>query len=75
MINIPAIMQNYDSSDVDLIMTITTPCLAGACNKVKQEPVGTSALPLPPALPQVGFWAVLHENGPTTCRFSLSSFC
>jgi hypothetical protein len=33
MINIPAIMQNYDSSDVDLIMTITTPCLAGACNK------------------------------------------
>ena len=35
MINIPAILQNYDSSDVDLIMTITTPCLAGACNKVK----------------------------------------
>ena len=38
MINIPAIMQNYDSSEVDLIMTITTPCLAGACNKVKHEP-------------------------------------
>src|ERR1700730_10348055 len=30
MINIPAILQNYDSSDVDLIMTISTPCLAGA---------------------------------------------
>jgi putative ABC transport system substrate-binding protein len=39
MINIPAILQNYDSSDVDLIMTISTPCLAGACNKVKHKPV------------------------------------
>src|SRR5271165_5583007 len=39
MINIPAIVQNYDSSDVDLIMTITTPCLAGACNNVKHKPV------------------------------------
>lgn len=39
MMNIPAILQNYDSSDVDLIMTITTPCLAGACNKVKHKNV------------------------------------
>ena len=39
MINIPAILQNYDSSDVDLIMTISTPCLAGACSKVKHKPV------------------------------------
>ena len=39
MINIPAIVQNYDNSDVDLIMTISTPCLAGACNKVKHKPV------------------------------------
>ena len=39
MINIPAILQNYDSSDVDLIMTISTPCLAGACNTVKHKPV------------------------------------
>lgn len=39
MINIPAILQNYDSSDVDIIMTITTPCLVGACNKVKHKPV------------------------------------
>jgi putative ABC transport system substrate-binding protein len=39
MINIPAILQNYDNSDVDLIMTITTPCLTGACNKVKHKPV------------------------------------
>ncbi len=37
--NIPAILQNYDSSDVDLIMTITTPCLTGACSKVKHKPV------------------------------------
>jgi putative ABC transport system substrate-binding protein len=39
MINIPAILQNYDSSDVDIIMTVTTPCLAGACSKVKHKPV------------------------------------
>lgn len=39
MMNIPAILQNYDNSDVDLIMTVTTPCLAGACNKVKHKPV------------------------------------
>ena len=39
MMNIPAILQNYDSSDVDLIMTITTPCLSAACNKVKHKPV------------------------------------
>ena len=39
MINIPAIFQNYDNSDVDLILTISTPCLAGACNNVKHKPV------------------------------------
>ena len=39
MINIPAILQNYDSSDVDLIMTISTPCLAGACSNVKHKQV------------------------------------
>ena len=39
MMNIPAILQNYDSSDVDLIMTVSTPCLAGACNNVKHKPV------------------------------------
>src|SRR5215472_8245706 len=39
MINVPAILQNADNSDVDLIMTATTPCLAGACNTVKRKPV------------------------------------
>jgi ABC-type uncharacterized transport system substrate-binding protein len=39
MINIPAMLQNYDSSDVDLIMTISTPCLSGACSKVKHKPL------------------------------------
>ena len=39
MINIPAMLQNYDSSDADIIMTISTPCLVGACNKVKHKPV------------------------------------
>jgi putative ABC transport system substrate-binding protein len=39
MINVPAILQNHDNSDVDLIMTVTTPCLVGACNRVKHKPV------------------------------------
>lgn len=39
MIHIPAILQNYDNSDVDVIMTISTPCLSGACSKVKNKPV------------------------------------
>ena len=39
MINVPAILQNADNSDVDLIMTATTPCLSGACNTVKRKPV------------------------------------
>lgn len=39
MMNVPAILQNYDNSDVDLIMTITTPCLSGACNRVKHKRV------------------------------------
>ncbi|HEY8713917.1 MAG TPA: ABC transporter substrate-binding protein [Candidatus Acidoferrum sp.] len=39
MIHIPAILQNYDNSDADVIMTISTPCLSAACNKVKNKPV------------------------------------
>jgi len=39
MIHIPALMQNYDNSDVNVIMTISTPCLAAACNTVKNKPV------------------------------------
>ena len=39
IINIPAILQNYDNSDVDVIMTISTPCLSGACSNVKHKPV------------------------------------
>lgn len=39
MANIPAMLQNFDNSDVDLIMTISTPCLTGACNSVRHKPV------------------------------------
>jgi putative ABC transport system substrate-binding protein len=39
MIHIPAILANYDNSDADVIMTISTPCLAAACNKIKNKPV------------------------------------
>jgi ABC-type uncharacterized transport system substrate-binding protein len=37
--NIPALLQNYDNQDVDLIVTMTTPCLTSACNSVRKKPV------------------------------------
>ncbi|MEW6357127.1 MAG: ABC transporter substrate-binding protein [Planctomycetota bacterium] len=37
--NITPILQNYDNSDVDLIVTMTTPCLTAACATVKRRPV------------------------------------
>jgi len=37
--NIPALLQNYDNQDLDLIMTMTTPCLTSACNTVRKKPV------------------------------------
>lgn len=37
--NIPALLQNYDSQDVDLIVTLTTPCLTGACTMVRKKQV------------------------------------
>jgi len=37
--NIPALLQNYDSQQMDLIVTLTTPCLTGACAIVKHTPV------------------------------------
>jgi ABC-type uncharacterized transport system substrate-binding protein len=37
--NIPALLQNYDNQDVDLVMTMTTPCLTAACNTVRKKPV------------------------------------
>jgi ABC-type uncharacterized transport system substrate-binding protein len=39
MANIPALLQNYDNQDVDLIVTLTTPCLTSACTVVKKKPV------------------------------------
>jgi hypothetical protein len=37
--------------------------------------LGTSLLPLPLALPQVGFWAGCTKYDPTTHRFSPLFFC
>lgn len=37
--NITPIMQNFDNSDVDLIVPMTTPCLTAACSTVKSKPV------------------------------------
>jgi len=37
--NIPTVLQNFDSQDVDLIVPLSTPCLAAACSVVKRKPV------------------------------------
>jgi putative ABC transport system substrate-binding protein len=37
--NIPAVLQNLDNQDVDLILTFTTPVLTAACHTVKKKPV------------------------------------
>ncbi len=38
--NIPVMLQNLDGqSDLDLVMTMTTPCLAGACAVVRNRPL------------------------------------
>jgi ABC-type uncharacterized transport system substrate-binding protein len=37
--NIPSLLQNYDNQDVDLIVTMTTPCLTSACSMVRRKPV------------------------------------
>jgi len=37
--NIPALLQNYDNQGLDLIVTLTTPCLTAACSVVRHTPV------------------------------------
>ena len=37
--NIPALYQNFDSQDMDLIIPMSTPCLTAACGTVKHSPV------------------------------------
>lgn len=37
--NIPLILQNYDSQNLDLIVTLTTPCLTAAAGVVRRTPV------------------------------------
>lgn len=37
--NIPTVLQNFDSQDLDLIIPLSTPCLAAACSVVKRKPV------------------------------------
>jgi ABC-type uncharacterized transport system substrate-binding protein len=37
--NIPSLLQDYDNQDLDLILTMTTPCLTSACNMVRKKPV------------------------------------
>jgi ABC-type uncharacterized transport system substrate-binding protein len=37
--NIPAMMQNFDSQGLDLIIPMSTPCLIAACNVVKKTPM------------------------------------
>ena len=37
--NIPALLQNYDNQGLDLIVTLTTPCLTAASSVVRNTPV------------------------------------
>lgn len=37
--NILSILQNFDSQNLDLIISMTTPCLTAACSVVKKTPV------------------------------------
>lgn len=37
--NITTMLQNFDSSDVDLILPMSTPVISGACGVVKHKPV------------------------------------
>ena len=39
IINIPSILQNFDSEDLDLIIPMSTPVLTAAINAVKKKPV------------------------------------
>jgi len=39
IINIPPLFQNYDNQELDLIISMTTPCLTAACSIVKNTPV------------------------------------
>ena len=37
--NIPALLHNFDASDVDAILCMSTPVISGACGLVKRKPV------------------------------------
>jgi ABC-type uncharacterized transport system substrate-binding protein len=39
IVNIPSILQNFDSSDVDAILPMSTPVISAACGFVKHKPV------------------------------------
>jgi ABC-type uncharacterized transport system substrate-binding protein len=39
IVNIPPILQNFDSQNLDLIVSMTTPCLTAACSVVRKTPV------------------------------------
>ncbi len=39
IVNIPSMLQNFDSSDVDVVLPMSTPVISGACGFVKHKPV------------------------------------
>jgi len=39
IVNIPSMLQNFDSSDVDVILPMSTPVISAACGFVKRKPV------------------------------------
>jgi putative ABC transport system substrate-binding protein len=47
IVNIPAILQNFDGSDVDVILPMSTPVISGACGLVKRKPWCSPTAPIP----------------------------
>jgi ABC-type uncharacterized transport system substrate-binding protein len=39
IVNIPAMLQNFDASDVDVVLAMSTPVISAACGFVKHKPV------------------------------------
>src|SRR5262249_60510763 len=72
--NIPLLIQNYDSSDVDVIVAMTTPVLAAATAVARSKPVvfthvydpiaaggGQSPTAQLPDVNRVGFFPPVHD--------------
>ena len=60
--NIPLILQNYDSRNLDLIVPFTTPCLVASLSMVKQTPVVFACVTAPLAAGAGTSYSNHHPN-------------